>query len=171
LLEGCEQAAAKTKEPKDEYISRDKARNRQEIRKVQTFTSLRYLPKKIKKEWGQYLKMIIKITRTRKTFNTKKKQWGKSCEISYHISTIKLTAKESAKAVRQHWGIENRNHYVRDVAMNEDKSRIRVNADRFVRLRSFALNILRANEVENISQELFRNGLNIERIFGYNKGI
>jgi len=167
LLKGCEQIATKTKKPKDEYISREKNRNRKETRKVQTFTSLRYFPKKIKKEWGKYIKMVIKVSRTRKVFNTKKKQWIKSYEISYHISTIKLTAKESAKAVRQHWGIENRNHYVRDVAMNEDKSRIRINADRFVILRSFSLNIMRANKVKNISQELFKNSLNINRIFDY----
>jgi len=171
LLKGCKQVVDKIKKSKDKYISKEKNRNRKETRKVETFTSLRYFPKKIKKGWGKYLKMIIKVTRTRKTFNTKKKQWIDSSEISYYVSTIKLTAKQSAKAVRQHWGIENRNHYVRDVAMKEDKSRIRVMADMFVRLRSFALNILRVNKVENISQELYRNCLNIDRIFNYDKGI
>lgn len=171
LLKSCEQTADKSKKANDQYISKDKGRNRIEIRKVETFTSLKYLPKRIKEEWGKYLKMIIKVKRERKEFNTIEKRWTKSCEISYYISTINLTAKESAKAVRQHWSIENRNHYVRDVAMKEDKSRIRVGADMFVRLRSFSLNILRANKVENISQELFKNGLNIDRIFGYTKGI
>lgn len=169
LLNGCEQIAVKSKEPKDKYTRKNKGRNRIETRKVETFTSLKYLPKQIKEEWGKYLKMIIKVTRERKEFNTKGKQWNTSCEVSYYISTINLTAKESAKAVRQHWSIENRNHYVRDVAMKEDKSRIRVNADMFVRLRSFSLNILRANKVENISQELFRNALNTNRILRYTK--
>lgn len=171
LLKSCQQIADKSKQPKDKFTSNGKGRNRIETRKVQTFSSLKYLPKQIKKEWGKYLKMIIKVERKRKVFNTTENKWIQSCEISYYISTINLTAKESAKAVRQHWGIENRNHYVRDVAMNEDKSRIRVNADRFVRLRSFALNILRINKVENISQELFKNALNTNRIFDYNKGI
>ncbi len=171
LLEGCEQVVDKSKKSNDQYTSKDKGRNRIETRKVETFTSLKYLPKQTKEGWGKYLKMIIKVTRKRKEFNTKEKRWDKSCEVSYYISTINLTAKESAKAVRQHWSIENRNHYVRDVAMKEDKSRIRVGADMFVRLRSFSLNILRANKVENINQELFKNGLNISRIFGYTKGI
>lgn len=171
LLEGCERVANKSKKAKFQFTSKNKGRNRIEKRKVETFTSLKHLPKQIKEGWGKYLKMIIKVTRERKEFNTKEKQWIKSCEVSYYISTINLTARESAKAVRQHWSIENRNHYVRDVAMKEDKSRIRVGADMFVRLRSFSLNILRANKIENISQELYRNGLNISRIFGYTKGI
>lgn len=171
LLESCEDATKKRKNPSDKYISKNKIRNRKETREIQTFIGLKHLPKNINKEWGKYFKMIIKVNRSRKEFNTEKKQWIKSNEISYYISTVKLTAKESAKAIRRHWGIENRNHYVRDVAMNEDKSRIRVNADRFVRLRSFALNILRVNKVENVSQELYKNCLNINRIFSYDKGI
>lgn len=171
LLEGCMRLTKKMKKPSDKYISKNKIRNRKETRETQTFINLKHLPEKINKEWGKYFKMIIKINRSRKEFNTEKKQWVEGNEISYYISTVKLTAKESAKAVRQHWGIENRNHYVRDVAMNEDKSRIRVNADRFVRLRSFALNVLRVNRVENVSQELYKNCLNIDRIFNYNKGI
>lgn len=129
LLQGCEQVATKSKEAKFQFTSKDKGRNRVEKRKVETFTSLKYLPKQIKKEWGKYFKMIIKVTRERKEFNTKEKRWIKSHEVSYYISTINLTARESAKAVRQHWSIENRNHYVRDVAMGEDKSRIRNSAD------------------------------------------
>lgn len=171
LLQGCELVATKSKKGKFQFASKNKSRNRIEKRKVETFTSLKDLPKQIKKEWGKYLKMIIKVTRRRKEFNTKEKRWIKSHEVSYYISTINLTARESAKAVRQHWSIENRNHYVRDVAMREDKSRIRVGADMFVRLRSFSLNILRANKVENISQELCKNAFNIKRIFRYTKGI
>ncbi len=171
LLKSCEQIAVKNKKPKSRFISKNKGRNRIETREVETFTSLKYLPKKIREEWGKYLKMVIKVTRKKKEFNTRENGWVKSCETSYYISTINLTAKESAKAVRQHWSIENRNHYVRDVAMKEDKSRIRVGADMFVRLRSFSLNILRANKIENISQELYKNGLNISRIFGYTKGL
>lgn len=170
LLKDCQKATAENIKPKDAYITREKARNRIETRKVETYTRLKpYYTKTIRDRWSKYIKMIIKITRTRKVFNTKKKQWIRSFEISYHISTIQLTAKQSAQAVREHWGIENRNHYVRDVSMNEDKSRIRIKADIFVRLRSIGLNVMRINKVQNISQELYRNALNIHRLFGYDK--
>jgi hypothetical protein len=38
--------------------------------------------------------------------------------------------------------------------MGEDRSRIRCNPQIFAKLRSFALNILRKNKVENVSGEL-----------------
>jgi len=71
-----------------------------------------------------------------------------------------LSAQEYGEAIRGHWAIENKNHYVRDVSMNEDSSRIRVNADRFVKLRSFALNVMRANGEENIKLALYENAIN-----------
>jgi hypothetical protein len=47
---------------------------------------------------------------------------------------------------RDHWGIENRSHYARDVTFAEDASRIHINPGIFARLRSFAYNILRFNQ-------------------------
>jgi predicted transposase YbfD/YdcC len=131
--------------------------------------SLKYFSLDIKKQWGEYIKMIIRVERTRKEFNALDKKWKKSFERSYYISTIKLSAFEFSEAIRGHWAIENRNHCVKDVTMKEDKSRIRIKADLFVRLRSFALNAMRANQVENINQELYKNALNIRGLFGYNK--
>jgi hypothetical protein len=54
--------------------------------------------------------------------------------------------------------------------MKEDKSRIRINPDIFARLKSFALNILRANKVANIANELYSNCIDIGNILKY-KGI
>jgi len=110
------------------------------------------------------------VERRRDIFDTKKKQWKNTDETVYYISTIFLSAEEFCKAVRNHWGIENRNHHVRDVSMNEDKSRIRNNPGIFARLKSFALNILRVNKVKNTADELYYNCINIRNIFSY-KGI
>jgi hypothetical protein len=49
---------------------------------------------------------------------------------------------------------------VRDVTLGEDQSRIRTNPHIFAKLRSFALNILRYNQVDNVSLELFENSMN-----------
>lgn len=169
LLENCQKSTDKIK-PAEQHISREKGRNRIETRKVEIFSdSLKYFSVDIKKQWGKYIKMIIRVERTVKEFNTLEKKWKKSFERSYYISTIKLSAEEFAKAIRGHWAIENRNHCVKDVTMKEDNSRIRVKADLFARLRSFALNVLRANRVENINQELYKNALNIKGLFSYDK--
>jgi hypothetical protein len=63
-----------------------------------------------------------------------------------------------------HWGIENRAHYVRDVTLGEDASRIRNRPGVMARLRSLALNILRANGVRNVSHALYANALSLDRL-------
>jgi hypothetical protein len=62
------------------------------------------------------------------------------------------------------WGIENQDHYVRDVTLGEDGSRIRQKPGAMARIRSAALNILRANGIQNVSQALYINALNFDRL-------
>src|SRR3954452_11879977 len=66
-----------------------------------------------------------------------------------------LPAATFANAIRNHWAIENRSHYVRDVTLAEDASRIRINPGILARLRSYVLNIARANGAENIARALW----------------
>lgn len=71
---------------------------------------------------------------------------GVSCERRYYISTFDGSdAPRLAAAVRGHWGIENRLHYVLDVSFAEDQCRIRKGhaAENFSRLRRISLNLLR----------------------------
>lgn len=117
-------------------------------------------------EWG-LVKAIVEIQRFREEYSTKQKQWIQSHETAYYISTIDLDAQTLCQAIRGHWGIENRNHHVRDVTLLEDKSRIRVNPHMIAKLRSFALNLLRKNEVENVSLELFDNCMDFQNILNY----
>ena len=69
--------------------------------------------------------------------------------------------------IRGHWGIENKNHYVRDVTLLEDDSRIRIKPGHFSRLRSMALNILRANGVKNVREAIYANTLNVRNLLAY----
>ena len=72
-------------------------------------------------------------------------------ETAYYVCDIVPSAKEAARAIREHWGIENRSHYVRDGSFAEDASRIRKKPGVFARIRSFAANILRFNRAENVA--------------------
>ena len=92
-------------------------------------------------------------------YDTKEKKWLHSNEISYFVSTIALGAEDYLSCVRSHWSIENSNHYVRDVAFEEDKSRIRRKAFNIARIRSFALNIMRHNEIKNIKYERYKRSI------------
>lgn len=65
------------------------------------------------------LKTIAAVYSSRETYK------GKQEEVRYYISSISCDAERIAKAARAHWGIENTLHWVLDVTMNEDKSRIR----------------------------------------------
>jgi predicted transposase YbfD/YdcC len=69
--------------------------------------------------------------------------------------------------IRGHWGIENRQHYVRDVTCDEDRSRIRDNPGVMARARSFALNILRYNGITNVAQALWNGALKLDTILAY----
>ncbi len=70
-------------------------------------------------------------------------------------------------AIRQHWGIKNRDHFVHAATLGKDGSRSRLNPHHFAKLRSLALNILKTNKVENVSLELFNNCMNLNNILNY----
>ena len=140
-----------------------KARNRIERRQVEIFIA----PALTERQQWHLVKVVVKVHRYRQLFDTKTKTWQNTEETSFYISTIGLRAQEFCHAIRHHWGIENRNHYVRDVTLGEDKSRIRTNPHIFAKLRSFALNILRKNKVENVSLELFDNCMNLDNVLNY----
>jgi predicted transposase YbfD/YdcC len=163
LFNDC-QTTAETMSPDDVYQEPwTKARNRIESRKVEIFTDIVISDQD---KW-QLVEAIVKVERKKQGFDTEAKCWKRSDETSFYIATTVFSAQVFCQAIRNHWGIENSNHHVRDVTMGEDKSRIRTNPHIFAKLRSFAINILRANNVENASLTLFKNCMNINDVLNY----
>jgi len=64
-----------------------------------------------------------------------------------HPCQARHGAKLLGCAVRAHWSIKNQAHYVRDVTLAEDASRVRARPGVMARIRSVDLNVLRANGV------------------------
>ena len=66
-------------------------------------------------------------------------------EIRYYITSLKPDARRLNGAIRQHWGIENKLHWVLDVAFDEDLDRKRAGhaAQNFSLLNRIALNLLK----------------------------
>ncbi len=66
-------------------------------------------------------------------------------DVRYYISSLSLGVKRFAQAVRGHWGIENSLHWVLDVTMHEDQSRIRKDhgPENFALLRRLAVSLVK----------------------------
>lgn len=73
-------------------------------------------------------------------------------ETRYFISSLKGHASEMADAVRRHWGIENKLHWVLDVVFHEDDNRTRKDnaPQNLATIRHIALNLLRKDKSAGI---------------------
>jgi predicted transposase YbfD/YdcC len=98
------------------YTTEEKAHGREETRIYIQMPAPRELPGF---ELWEGLKSIgVVISRTLRA--------GKeSIEVRYYISSLPVSVKKFARAVRAHWGIENTCHWSLDITYREDESRTR----------------------------------------------
>jgi hypothetical protein len=129
-----------------------KKRNRHETRTVAVFDARQAVAGT---EWQPHVAAIVAVERRVLTFQPACGLWKSSFESSFYLSNQPILAGIAAVAVREHWGIENKLHYTRDVTLREDASRIRRNPGIFARIRSFAYNILRFNQSDTIAQDRY----------------
>jgi predicted transposase YbfD/YdcC len=112
---------------------------RMEIRQCWAISSEEYLDYvRSRERWKGIttLSMIVSERRTAEKTESKTR---------YYISSRHLDAKAMLKAKREHWGIENRLHWVLDVAFREDHCRVRKDhaPENFAIIRHMAINMLR----------------------------
>jgi predicted transposase YbfD/YdcC len=79
-------------------------------------------------------------------------------DVRAYISSLEPDAKQLARAVRQHWGIENRQHWVLDMTFREDECRTHAGhgAENFALLRRLAMNLLRTETTSKASLKVKR---------------
>lgn len=162
LEENCRQIVA-DQNPIDIFEEKEKGHGRIEYRKTEIFRTLNE-GVSLDADWRKYAKTLIAVTRERSVFDTKEKIYKTSSEISLYLASFNSSAEVFHHAIRAHWGIENINHYVRDVSMEEDLSRMRRNPQNFVKLRSTSLNIMRKTKTKNVKNETFKNSLNLSNM-------
>lgn len=95
------------------------------------------------------------------------KQKGQtSRETAYFLSSLQGSALLYEYGIRSHWGIENSLHWVKDVTMKEDSSKIRTGEAPSVlsTLRNVALNIFRKNGMHQIAKSIRLVSNDIERL-------
>ena len=152
------------RDPVGRHETIDRGRHgRQEHRRVEVFEVADQLPA----EWRGTIACAARVSRLSWCKDTRAGLWRPRREVAYHVSQVRLDAEGFGRAVRAHWGIENRGHHVRDRTLREDDSRIRRRPGIFARLRSFALNILRADGVTNVSEAVYTNALSLDQLLAY----
>jgi predicted transposase YbfD/YdcC len=74
----------------------------------------------------------------------------RTVERRYYLTSLPLGVETFARAVRGHWGVENKLHWVLDVCFREDQSRARTGyaAENLATLRRLALNLLRREKTK-----------------------
>jgi predicted transposase YbfD/YdcC len=103
------------------------------------------------------LTSVICITSTRRTGETT------TTEDRHYLSSLPPDAAHLAATIRSHWGIENRLHWVLDVAFREDASTVRLGhaPENLAIIRHLALNLIRQERASkgSIATKRFRAAL------------
>ncbi|WP_161629881.1 ISAs1 family transposase, partial [Desulfogranum japonicum] len=134
----------------DYHETKEKNHGRLEIRRcwiTNTFVTSRF-----NKEWPQL--NTIAVVESERHINGNISQ-----ECRYYIfSLAEVNACNFMNVVRQHWGIENKLHWVLDVAFREDESRVRNghSAENLALLRYIALNLLKQEKTAKVGTQIKR---------------
>jgi len=132
--------------PHDYHRTVNKGHGRIEIRECWTLSDPEFLEYvRQRQQWAGL--QTVGMVRAERRVNGKH-----SSAIRYYISTLANDARRMLNCVRQHWGIENRLHWVLDIAFREDESRMRKgnSPENFAMVRHIALALLKQERSEKV---------------------
>lgn len=148
----------KQNQPISACRTKDKKRGRIENRQIEVYP-VQSQEHEVFSQWCE-IKTIIHVRRWgyRKSKIKSKKYFNHN----YYISSLNIKdAEYYAKGIRDHWNIENRLHWVKDVILNEDKNRIKTGsiARNMSIIKSIMMNVYRSNGYDSIkfAMEVFAN--------------
>ena len=138
------QEAFENEKRADEYTASNVANGRIETRTTRVITNIDWVCKA--ENWKQ-LQSIIQVVATREDKKTNLKETA----ARYYISSKKETAVFFQNAIRSHWSIENRLHWMLDVAFDEDSSKKKAknSAQNFSLLNKIALNMINHHKLDD----------------------
>ena len=143
----CADEAAKTVTPKTMACSKtvEKGHGRIETRRYWQSADV---------DWMQDKKLWKNLRTIGMVESIRRCKSKNSIERRYYLSSLPLDVAAFAKAVRGHWGVENPLHWSLDVTFREDQSRARSKnaAQNLATLRRIALNLIKKNPLEKVSQ-------------------
>ena len=122
----------------DYHETKDNGHGRAEVRRCWTTSTLDGVSHR--DQWKNLSSLVL--VESERTVKGKT-----SVQRRYYISSrSKFSAKDALSASRSHWGIENKLHWVLDVAFREDDCRVRAGfaGENFAVMRHIALNLLKA---------------------------
>ncbi|MCE5294630.1 MAG: ISAs1 family transposase [Chlamydiales bacterium] len=138
-----------------ENASEKEKHGRIEVRKIYTTGAIDFLPQK-----GNFKKLqSIVCVCSKRTVGDKTSE-----EKRYYISSLPSNPERQGDAIRSHWGIENKVHWVLDVAFNEDKLKAKTGyiAENLAVIRHIVVNLLKNDRKTkgSIAKKRFKAALN-----------
>jgi predicted transposase YbfD/YdcC len=128
----------------DAHVERDRGHGRDRIIGTFVTSDLSGIP--MADEWTGLRSIVMVVT---ESVNSKGRL---TTDKRYYISSLRQEAVRNANAVRAHWEVENRLHWVLDVVFREDDSRIRRDnsAQNLAVIRHAALNLARQDKTTKL---------------------
>jgi predicted transposase YbfD/YdcC len=127
------------------HYDRSRGHGRTETRVIQVLTVSHFA--------FPHVRQVARVTRHR-TDRATGKRTRETVYVITDLPSSQARPEDLAQAVRGHWGIENKVHYVRDTVWDEDRSRVRTGhgPENMATLRNTALNLLRAEGATSIAE-------------------
>ncbi len=164
LFTQLEQTAASEK-PLSQHQCQQKNRGRLEHRRARLYAA--------PQPWQKYYPGIVCFVVLRRWGYRKPKPTHKARYYEkthyYILSRMMESAQQAAVLIRNHWWIENRLHWVKDVLMNEDHNRIREEqaAKNLSLLKNMVLNVVKAKGFSSLKDTTGRYAHNIKELYSW----